>query len=615
MIIDGKHKSAMLITLCCALVLSFTGCESTDVMNTPALTNANAGAIRDTMTAAQKNSYIYSYLTDKTMIDTKALSKSSDLDNRAISVAVSDVNKELMGISDIKGTGYDGQGDSGKLPISSDCANYMLTEFARTPYVWKYDTTTVQGYDPATRLYFVDVTYKTDSKIKYAIPDSFIVSGSPNEEVLKKARNDEYQAYLQAKINGGTGSSGQTPVQMLATFTSRWGNPDAIISSQSKQTLLDRVNGLGGKAQGIGAFSYTGIVGDPSDKVHASLGTLKGDNVWIVKSPATMTFRFVMNYSMNIGTTTGMGIKSFYLKDYKLSDSDNMVSQVKGDITGVEVLRSYVNKLILTYHRAEEERDQHGLYSTYDMYNRWDNYYSAIADNTYLKYMGYTFDILGKKDDRVYVKVRYVKKSRANGSNMTYPVYEENSLLTLRIEKDDKLKIITDTLLNSKMTGEPTSVIKGVSGVSDKLLHSSVTFKPTNEVAIKSLITEFSKAQVKGNGDAFSITNYIDTGIKQDKRLEIENTAGSIKGVNKKIVWISGWPNKSNSYCELELREVYITDSDTFDTTSTYRLVNSSTNTDARPDWHIVDIKRKMNVKLTSGEPVSETGALCVIRK
>src|SRR5690606_18699767 len=121
-----------------------------------------------------KDGLIYQYVSDRITVD----------ENNLIKVEKSDVAKIealLKGVEDnLKGVKNDA--------IKEEYSNYLLMEFAKTPFEWQQSSVSAVGFDPAARLYFVDVTYSTTDKIKRVIPRSAIANGSPDEEQLKQKR-------------------------------------------------------------------------------------------------------------------------------------------------------------------------------------------------------------------------------------------------------------------------------------------------------------------------------------------------------------------------------------------------------------------------------------------
>jgi hypothetical protein len=137
---------------------------------------------------------VYQYVSDSVLVDTSNL----------ITVTEADSATEIAGINSLIDSVNNGLAN-GEVPDGCDetMMNYMLLKFSNTPFAWKVTNVDIKGMDAQTRLYFVDVTYKTDeSNTKTLIPDSVIVHGDENEEALLKTRYTDYLIWLEDQING-----------------------------------------------------------------------------------------------------------------------------------------------------------------------------------------------------------------------------------------------------------------------------------------------------------------------------------------------------------------------------------------------------------------------------
>ena len=109
---------------------------------------------------------IYNYISDRIVVDDTRLVDVTTKDEQNITNLLANINTQL-------------QGKGGNV-LTPEYANYLLLEFAKTPYEWKQSNKEIKGFDPAARLYFVDVTYTTTGNYKSVVPDSKIPNGHPD---------------------------------------------------------------------------------------------------------------------------------------------------------------------------------------------------------------------------------------------------------------------------------------------------------------------------------------------------------------------------------------------------------------------------------------------------
>lgn len=537
--------------------ISLTGCSGA-LANTSALTfNQIAAQKSQQMTASDEEKYVYSYITDRIKVDINSLSKASDSDVSNISNLMNNVNTCL-------------QGNMASNALSPAFANYLLMEFSKTPYEWQYTGDTVLGYDPASRLYFVDATYRTNGSLKSVVPNDSIVAGDPNESAEKAQRYKDYMDYMSAMYSQlpSAGALG-------AAFQAKWGSMDNVINSQTSISLLQRIQKFGNPDNAIGKYVYSGV-SNSSDR-----------------SGASMTLRFVLDYQFNIGQQQGMEVKSAYIKDYKVDDADSISSQAKstGNVAGSELLTPIISTDLDAYYRAVEEGDQSGLYKLFDNYGDWAKYYKDIADYSYSKYLGYTFKILSNNNGVIQALVTRTRNVRAKGSNMSYPTYNEQVLMTFKESGNDSLKIENEEILSTSMLGEPLSVIQNVTGVSNKMLFTQASFTADNKKAVLSTMANFTKAEVDSTSSSMGYLDYVDKGINQTKLNNMMTTLNSLQPTGI-MTWIVGFNSQSNMYCNLTLRQVIETSNGTYDTQANMELVNDS------GSWGIIGFERTMSVKI-----------------
>lgn len=550
----SKVKSIVAMCLAITVCASMAGCNKSEVEETEAMTLEEVAAINMQSSIEEQENYIYSYVTDRITINTESLVQASDEDKKAIQSVMDSATEDLMnGTSNV---------------LSEDDANYILYEMVKTPYQWKLEGTNILGYDAASRLYFVDVTYKTTSERKSIIPNEKIVKGEESYDEKMQARYDSYMKLLEeeqkikdAEEDGQEVSARRAEYEKSKSdFEQLYGKIDDILERQQNKSLLERTNDARTNQTSIGILTYNGI----------------GNGV---DTGATMTFRFVLSYSFNLGEVTGIDISSVYLKDYKADNYDNLASVKTEDIQNYEMIAPIIDSRINSYQKCCEVVDHNGLYNMIDNYADWEKYFDDSSEYEYNKYMSYTYEILDRRDGNIDVLVKRVHKVRSNGSNMSYPSYNETVLMKMAVAPGDKINIVSETLLSSEMVGEPVSVIRNVTGVSERMLFAESSFTEENKEEVEELVKKFSEAQVSENTEEF--VKYVDLGINQAK-LNKMNEAISSLNANKKIVWITGYTAQSNMYCSLTVREVDYTDNGAFEVEYQLELANN------KDGWGIV---------------------------
>ena len=121
-------------------------------------------------TTEEMASEIYNYVTDRIVVDGSKLIEVSGKDEANINNLLTNINTQL-------------QGKGGDV-LTPEYANYLLLEFAKTPYEWKQSNKNIIGFDPAARLYFVDVTYTTISDNPKSIAPAHTQANAPIDSLL-----------------------------------------------------------------------------------------------------------------------------------------------------------------------------------------------------------------------------------------------------------------------------------------------------------------------------------------------------------------------------------------------------------------------------------------------
>lgn len=541
-------------------VILLTGCDQGIKDIKPLTLEEVAGKRIAQMSTDEKEGLIYKFVSDRITVNRDNL---IDIDSRDMSK----INTLITNISaNLKGTKKD--------ILKEEYANYLLLEFAKTPYEWQQTKVDPVGFDAAARLYFVDVTYTTTGNFKRVVPISKIPNGSPDEETLKQKRYSDYLAYLSFKQRGNM----EEAQKSLNQFQTAWGSVESIKQEQQGVSLLDRTKLEQQDSEGIGKLTYSGVVQDSK-----------------FNGGAEMTFRYVFKYKYNLGEETDLEVESLYLKDYTLKDSDSIVNSLKRDNTnGIEVLKPFIDKLIISYHKAMQEANDQGLNSLFLTYGDVDKYYDDLSKYTYNTIGGYNFEILQRGGTNVVVKVDRINQLRAKGAEMSLPTYEEEWVYNLVLDKDDKIKIRNANMVKSTLIGEPISVIKNVNGVSDMIQYSGESFTTTNKEKVEEALKKFSKVVFNGKVDSSEFTNIVDVGVSDVTLKKISDVVTSVQDADRKITYIVSYDTKTNVYVSVTLREVFEKGNQSLDTESVVDLVNRN------GEWKVVNYVRTLSVKTST---------------
>lgn len=539
---------------------SLTGCvgaNSSEISKiTPMTIEEVAGKRLVSTTLDERANEIYKLVTDRIVVDNTRLLEVEVADKTAITNLFSRINKNLTGeIND---------------SLSEEFSNYLLLEFAKTPYEWQQSSMDIVGFDPAARLYFVDVTYTTTNETKRIVPDSKIPNGAPLSDKLKQQRYMQYINLMNSQFSGDY----EKYSQELINFETAWGPISLIFQEQQGTSLYERTKLLGNTTGGIGKLTYTGLVNDSK----LALG-------------ATMTVRYVLKYRLNLGEETDLMVQSLYLKGFEIKNIDTILqSYTLQDGTTTEVLNPFIDKLILSYHKAVEESNFVGLYGLFEDFSTLDKYYQEIRDYTYTSIGGYTYKVLSRNGKNVVVEVNRVNKIRAKGSEMSLPAYDEKVIFNLVLGNDDKIRIKNIYTVKSTLIGEPLSVIKNVSGISDIIQYNDTSFTQSNREKVESLLKSFSKVVSENSIDSQEFIDVVDLGVSQTTLNRIVDTIVSIKPT-KKAMYIINWDTQTNVYASVTVREIFESSSGNYDTEAVIDMVNRN------GDWKVVNYLRTMNIK------------------
>lgn len=544
-----------LIAMPLALTLLLTACGGTNVASIKPLSLEEVAGSRMTqMTQDEKDGLIYQYVSDRIVVDKDRLMQMTSTDYNRVTSLLTSIDEELKG----KPNGS----------LTDEYANYMLMEFARTPYQWERSDVKPAGFDPAARLYFVDVTYKTNGAYKKVVPSSKIVMGEAQEEDLKQKRYMDYLSYLTKRSEGKSAEASAD----LAYFKKAWGEVEEVMNEQQGVSLVDRVRKT--PHPSIGALTYSGLVNDSR-----------------FSGGAEMTFRFVFKYKFNLGEETDLQVNSVYLKNFETAQAEKYLNQEPDTVNGAEVLSPFIDRLINSYNKAVEESNSTGLYSLFTDYAGVDKYYDDMNKYTYVSTGGYNYEILERRGTDVLVKVKRINRIRAKGSGMSLPYYAEDLIFNVELSQDDKLRIKSVNLLKSELVGEPLSVIKNVSGISDMIQYSGESFTESNQEQVEEVVKQFSDLVYHNEVGTSKYTDIVDIGVTKMTAQRMADTIRAIKDPKRKVTYVVSWNTKTNVYVSLTLREIFQSGSSNLNTESVIDLVNR------QGEWKVVNYTRTLSVQ------------------
>lgn len=466
------------------------------------------------------------------------------------------------------------EADSDRIIVSDSIANYMLHYFAETPYTWEMEDCKIVGMDSATHLYFVDVYYKTTTEKKNVLPDSILTLGMANYNDLVKQRYTDYITLMTAKDRKETEKYNEFKKKFIKT----WGTIEEVSENLDFDSPLKYAAKYGSKYKGIGSYAYAGV-----------------KNTYNITS-AKMVYRMVMGYNYSIQDKVIIEPKAVYAYQSSITNAEDIVNSLKSEnIDASEIIGPIINRKLYSYEKAMDEADHNGLYNLYKSYKKYDRETYMYDKYAYHKFGSYVYDILGRKDNKIYVEVTFNNKERTKGSAMSEANYKDVKLCTFMINEDDDLKLIDVLDLERDIVGEPLSVISKVNGVQDQINYSEAAFTASNQKAVEATIKEFMKLELTQQFGSEVFKTCIDLGINANELDNIKKTLASISA-NQVTTWITGYSMKSNLYVNAQLREIYVnTEKHTaYETTANIGLINRN------GKWFVVSYSRTMNVRLQS---------------
>lgn len=610
-------KAIVGLLLCSMLLVGVSGCSNESpseeiARNTKAFTQEEIKANKTGVIGANQENIVYQYVSNSVQVNKDKLISVDTNDAKIIKDKVAEINEALRtGKTEIKDAEEEQSQSSNitetsnntpasqahreesrvmqnseesnineveddslgnkQVIVSDSIANYMLHQFSKTPYTWEMEDCKIVGMDSATHLYFVDVYYKTTNEKKNVLPDTKLTLGMDEYDSLIAQRYTDYLSVMKAneskEANYGS---------VKKKFEERWGTIEEVAENLDFDSPLKYAAKYGSKYKGIGSYAYASC-----------------KNTYDI-SGAKLVYRMVMGYNYSIQDKVIIEPKAVYAYKSSLDNADDILNNLKSErIDASEIIGPMINRMLYRYEKAMDEADHGGLYNMYKSYKKYDREIYMYDKYAYHNLGSYVYDIIGRKDNKIYVEVTYNNKERTKGSAMSEATYKDIKLFTLAIDDEDNMKIIDVLDVQRDIVGEPLSVIAKVNGVQDQINYSESAFTASNQKAVEETIKEFMKLELTQTFGSEVFKTCIDLGINSNELDNIKKTLSYIDA-NQITTWITGYSTKSNLYVNAQLREIYVnTENHTaYETTADIGLINRNGN------WFVVSYARTMNVKL-----------------
>lgn len=561
-----KRKSLFLAMLALSTVC-ITGCTDNEVKKLQQLEPAsNLSADRNVtavsaLSSKDREALIYNQVSDRNLIDTTTLDEVVDSDVAVIEDYINSACEEL-------------KGSSGEV-LSDGFVNYILAEQEKTPYTWEKSNVEILGLDSASHSYVVDVTFSTTGSKKDVKPKTPIPLGCPDYAIKAENRLTKYIELLDMK----RGTSDEDSFKdYYKDFVKVYGDPEDIIKAQQDYSLRD-------EAKDGKFITYT----CNTDSSYEN-------------TAATMKVRFILTYNYAYGINLGITCDHLYITDYSLV-SNPLEDREPQKTEEAQNLEDSVDYVIYSYNRCIDDNNYSGLNSLIKDFGNYDKYYYDMFEYSYRKIQGYTVSIYEVNGTKVLAGVTRVRKSRAKGTEMSYPSYEEKLLYELELV-DDKLLISNEVLLSSSLVGEPAIVSNAegsITGFTSKVEISSQDKKDITEV-----INKIGQLQVDkiDNGDDFE--DVVDISVSAKDLEDIKETLYSIDVV-RKYSWIKSYNIAYTNYIQLTALEVfYMEDGTAYECNTTMSFIYKNNS-----KWQLVGYTRT-SMEEINGNSVSDKSAIAV---
>lgn len=560
------HNRKTIVAILCAAVALFTsGCGDT-VSELNSMQAANTDSSISTnynLSYSDEQSRVYAQVSSRQLLDVSTLEPCKKEDLVTIKSYMDNIDNLLTGQSDDTSV------------LSKEMANYVLTEFEKTPYYWQRSETRIQGIDSGSKAVVVDVTYKTINYPKTVVGDSRIVLGEPNYDTKLKVRYQRYIQILDAQLKGDDNVDLGTLQQQ---FVDSYGQPADIIASQGGTSRLKTVYDTANQV------TYNGLIDSESEQ-----------------GGATMTIRYILVPHYNLGIDMGAKCKHLYILNYKLnSDPTAKLKTFKKE--GYQTVTDRVYQLMHSYFTAIDESNHSGLYKLTTNYANLDKAMADMFETTYQKHEGYTVTIFSIDGTNITCGVEVSTKKRGKGTDMTYPIYKDKYICNIILDSDN-LKVNNMTLISRTLTGEPAINERSadISGFSNK-----IDLTDENKKGIEKTLGDFGMVQLQGDFSGTAFSEVVDTSIAVSEQETLKSNMSTLKGA-KKVIFLTNYQQGTSNYAQLKTRELFQnSDKSIVEANVQYQLIKKS------GSWLVTSYNVLGNVKLDS-TTLTTAGAMYVI--
>lgn len=559
------NKKRAVAVLCATVALFTSGCSSTvNELNSMQAANSDSSISTNyNLSYSDEQSRVYAQVSSRQLLDVSTLEACKTEDLVTIKSYMDNIDNLLTGQSDDTSV------------LSKEMAEYVLTEFEKTPYYWQRSETRIQGIDSESKAVVVDVTYKTIDYPKTVVGDSKIVLGEPNYSTKLQVRYQRYIQILDALLKGNSGVDVGTLQQQ---FIDNYGQPSDIIASQGGtsrlKTMYDTANQI----------TYNGLIDNESEK-----------------GGATMTIRYILVPHYSLGINMGAKCKHLYILDYKLnSDPTAKLSAFKDE--GYQTVTDRVYQLMHSYFTAMDESNHSGLYKLTTKYSSLDKAMDDMFGTAYQKHEGYTVTIFGIDGTNIKCGVEVSTKKRGKGTDMTYPIYKDKYLCDIILDSDS-LKINNMTLISRTLTGEPAINEKSadIAGFSNE-----IDLTDENKKGIEKTLGNFGMVQLQGDYSGTSFSEVVDTSIAVSEVETLKSNMATLQGA-KKVIFLTNYQQGTSNYAQLKTRELFqSSDKSIIEANVQYQLIKKS------GTWYVTSYTILGSVKLDS-TTLTTTGSMYVI--
>ena len=527
--------------------------------------NNEANVAVNNISVTDKEAAIYEQVSNRVLLDLSTLDEVSDTDKQAVEAYMESVDAQLCG-----------QLSKEDYVIDSQYTDYLLVEFARTPFYFQRSAMSIKGMDTASRSIICDVTYSTIDFNKDVSPASPIALGEPNYEQKMAVRFTRWLGILDAKYK--TGNEANDWQTQLTEFETSYGPVASILESQKNVKPTQAIFDSGNQS------TYTGLT-----------------NSDIEQGGASFVVRYVITPNYSLGINQGYKCQHMYLLSYSLNDNPIDGRDVYS-AEGSETISDTVYYTLYSYYQSMDEADYSGLYELYDNFGDIDKYFSEYFNSTYRKSENFTITLLSVQGSDIECAVTLSDKVRAKGTEMTLPIYTDKIYYKLSVV-DGKLVIKDEVLVSRQIEGEP---VIATSEVQTTGFTSTITLENTDKVDLEKAIANFGCVQLLKDTSSDSFSDIVDTSLTQNQLNAVKTSMVSLTGT-KRVTWIVSYLQGTSNYASISCKELFQgADSAITEADVVYDFINKGN------VWYIYNYS-VLGVSKLDTKDLSTKNSLCVV--